>query len=767
MDTSPKDEKSSYTIPTGFPVEIFNKVKRELKETNPKGLQFDTSKQRNAQFIQKGLSKPGSISYETLRRSAASVHVARICINVLKEKVTKTKWSIQPIDPQGKIDPNRVKQLEEFFRHPNKNNDTFRTMLDKMLEDLLVLDAVSLEKTRYPNGDLAEIFFVDSATIRPVYDEHGNQDIEIAVTTPDDGRQVMPVSYVQVMDNSQYGGPESGEVVAAWQKKDFIHFHMHPQGSMEGFGYGLSPLEGVLSVVANLLNADNYNGTYFEEGSFPPVILQLVGQMKQEELEAMREYLYQELTGNFHRPAIMAGGSKAEVLDLKNLTNNDMQFMQYMLFLSRLLAAAYGLSGQDIGLTDDLNKATSEVQVGLSQDKGYSSILHLLKETFNQEIIWKDFGFTELEFDWVADDKIDPKDLADLNDKALRNGTKTINEVRQANGDQPFEQWADTPMILTGNGYVPLAINKEQDAEEANPNESVVGGEEPYKEQDDEGKNKAEVVEENRNMINKSEKRTLYISRPVLNAPEIIKWAKDNGFSKTVEPKDMHVTVAYSKMPVDWMNITKNDTNIQNKNDKRKVKGLGDKNAVVLSFDSPKLKNRWNEILSKGASWDYEGYEPHVTISYDAVGLNFGAIKPFDGVIELGPEMLTEVNQDWVEGITEKSAKSIIKKFMSFLKSPITNPEIPDSMQQFEQSPVMFGALFKNDFIRDMVSIIFREQDTLLAQVNGFRELSSTYDWNEALNALREYIKKNNSSCGGVITASDGLNRTKYCIYIK
>ena len=45
---------------------------------------------------------------------------------------------------------------------------------------------------------------------------------------------------------------------------------------------------------------------------------------------------------------------------------------------------------------------------------------------------------------------------------------------------------------------------------------------------------------------------SLYVSRPVLNAPQIIAWAKAQGFATTLPPEDMHVTVAFSKEPVDW-----------------------------------------------------------------------------------------------------------------------------------------------------------------------------------------------------------------------
>lgn len=477
--------KTQLVIPQGFPEEVFKAVQKGLKPDKSRAIVFENEKQRNATFIQKGLTKPGKISYDTLRRASYSVHVARICINVLKSKITKTPWVIKSRDPLKPVDEEEKKKVEDLFNYPNRNSETFRTLLDKMLEDLLVLDAVSIEKTRYPNGDIAELHFVDSATIRPVYDQYGNQDVEIPLTTVH-GNELLPVSYLQILNNSQYGGPESGDVIAAWPKKDMIHFHMHPQGAMEGFGYGLSPIEGVLSVVANLLNADNYNSTYFEEGSFPPIVLHLAGQISQRDAEAFREYMYQEMTGNFHRPAFMAGGEKMEVIDLKSDSNRDMQFMEYTIFLAKLMCAAYGLSPQDIGLTDDVNRSTSETMEDLSNQKGYGSILDLIRGVFNQQIIWKDFGFEDLEFDWVAQDSTEPDVASQIYDRELKNGTATINEIREQQGKTPYAKWADEPMILTTDGYKPLlAAPEEEEEDEEEDEDAVVAGEKPYSDKED------------------------------------------------------------------------------------------------------------------------------------------------------------------------------------------------------------------------------------------------------------------------------------------
>ncbi|MCZ3275982.1 hypothetical protein NYZ53_19970, partial [Acinetobacter baumannii] len=53
--------------------------------------------------------------------------------------------------------------------------------------------------------------------------------------------------------------------------------------------------------------------------------------------------------------------------------------------------------------------------------------------------------------------------------------------------------------------------------------------------------------------------RTLYVRRDLLNAGELIAWARDAGFTTTLPADDMHVTIAYSRTPIDWMKVASDD----------------------------------------------------------------------------------------------------------------------------------------------------------------------------------------------------------------
>jgi phage-related protein (TIGR01555 family) len=147
---------------------------------------------------------------------------------------------------------------------------------------------------------------------------------------------------------------------------------------------------------------------------------------------------------------------------------------------------------------------------------------------------------------------------------------------------------------------------------------------------------------------------TLYIHRPVLNATEIIEWAKSQGFKTTLPEDDMHVTIAFSRQPVDWMKVgqTWESEITVPEGGPRLMEQFGD--ARVLVFSADELQWRHDAIKEMGATWDHPEYQPHITISYDPDAPGLGDIDPYQGQIILGPEVFDEVKDDWKETIQEK-----------------------------------------------------------------------------------------------------------------
>lgn len=154
--------------------------------------------------------------------------------------------------------------------------------------------------------------------------------------------------------------------------------------------------------------------------------------------------------------------------------------------------------------------------------------------------------------------------------------------------------------------------------------------------------------------------RTLYVQRKLLNAAQFIAWAKAQGFETTTPADDLHVTIAFSRVAVDWMkagqawNNEKNGYLLVEPGGARLVEKLGDKGAVVLLFNSSELAWRHEAIRrDAGASWDYPEYQPHVTITYAGGDIDLSKVEPYRGKLLFGPEIFQELDEDWSSRLTE------------------------------------------------------------------------------------------------------------------
>ena len=151
--------------------------------------------------------------------------------------------------------------------------------------------------------------------------------------------------------------------------------------------------------------------------------------------------------------------------------------------------------------------------------------------------------------------------------------------------------------------------------------------------------------------------RTLYVSRNVVNAAEILRWAKSQGFTSTLAAADLHVTIAFSRAPVDWMKVgdswggdSKGQVTVA-PGGARLMEQFGD--ATVLLFNSSELAWRHMSIKEAGATWDWPEYQPHITVTYEPGDIDLSKVEPYRGQIVLGPEIFAEVDEDWKNNTKE------------------------------------------------------------------------------------------------------------------
>jgi phage portal protein BeeE len=363
-----------------------------------------------------GIPKPGRISFEQLRKIAKYDSLIRICVNTIKKEVAQSTWDIIPRKGwETTVNQKHVEQATNLFLEPNSNGETLRVLLERILEDLLVLDAATIEKVWNLKGELLELNSVDGATIRPVFNIYGEVDPNYA--------------FVQVIN---------GKTMAEFKKNEMIYIMQNPQNDIMTFGYGLSPIESILLQVQASLNADMYNARSFSEDNIPPGILDL-GDMSEDEANRFKALWDATVVGNTQKMKFVWGSNNSKKYIPFQQNNKDMQFVEYVDWLSRIKLAVYGLSTLDANITQDVNRSTAETQYNISNSRGIRSVKKLIEEYFNREILMA-MGFNDVVFKFDELPNIqDKKTQAEIDKIYIETGVTDPNEVRVREGQDELD----------------------------------------------------------------------------------------------------------------------------------------------------------------------------------------------------------------------------------------------------------------------------------------------------------------------------------------
>jgi hypothetical protein len=339
----------------------------------------------------RGKPKPTPITFETLRLMSHRNEWARAIIKTRKNQIGSIEWDIVPKHKEDKRPETMAlcEKAKRLFKHPSihgsrPNSRSWKTFMGEILEDLLVLDALAVEKERDGWGDIVAMYPVDGATIRPNIDAYGG---------------FHENAYVQMVD---------GQVTANFGIEDLMYVQDNPMTDVRFSGYGYSPLEHMIVSVTAELYSSKFNSSYFEKGAVPEGFLNLGEDCAPEDVDAFRLYWMNEIVGKPWAIPILAGKG-VEWQQWRN-SNRDMQFMEYQLWLAKKMCAVYQIAPKEVGLTDDVNRSTSDDQAQVNDSKSIGPILLTIKDAIATEIIGPHgMGYGDLiEFQWVdaAEDEL-------------------------------------------------------------------------------------------------------------------------------------------------------------------------------------------------------------------------------------------------------------------------------------------------------------------------------------------------------------------------
>jgi hypothetical protein len=346
-------------------------------------------------------------------RRFSEIPVARRAINTIKDHIAGMRWRVQS-KPGTSASPDaeaRVLILTRNLASPNPD-DSFRSLAEQVLEDVIVggFGAIEVEATDDANAPLA-LWPVDGSTINMRADWDG-----------------LPSSirYEQVTSKA---GPNANILLS---DDELIYMRLNPRTFTP---FGLGRLEVAFESINSFLGAHRYAGR-LASNSVVEYALWLQNTTP-EQHERLIRWWQDEIEGTGRVP-ILSVENKPEVLRFGGGTDADLR-LQWQEFLLRIIADAFDLPPQSLGLERDVNRSTAAEMNDQAFRQAIVPTARLFAEYLTRDAICKKLGWGDLEFVFTdVDGPGDAMEEAQIQQILLQSGVLTVNEVRQMRGLAPL-----------------------------------------------------------------------------------------------------------------------------------------------------------------------------------------------------------------------------------------------------------------------------------------------------------------------------------------
>jgi HK97 family phage portal protein len=364
-----------------------------------------------------------AVSFAELRALADGHDITRLAIETRKDQIEKLDWTVKPVKG-ARVDPARVAEVAAFWRRPDGERP-FATWLREVLEDVLVLDAATLEMRRNRAGELIGLDPVDGATIKLLVD--------------DTGRRPRPPA------------PAFEQVIRGrpWKLLTADELLYLPRNPRPHKAYGFGPVEQIIMTVNIALRRQVMQLQHFTEGNVPPGLLSAPDGWNVEQIRQFQEWFDSVLAGNTAgrtRLVWAPGGSKYQAFSEAPYKD------EFDEWLARIVCYAFSLP--PTAFTKQVNRATAETSQQAALDEGMAPLMGWVKRLADH-VIQDRLGEPDVEFAWAEGRPSDPAVEAKVIDTYVRDGIYAINEARDLLGLDPVPG-GERPMVYGTQGAVAL-----------------------------------------------------------------------------------------------------------------------------------------------------------------------------------------------------------------------------------------------------------------------------------------------------------------------
>jgi hypothetical protein len=396
-----------------------------------------------------------SINCQTLRRVSTKAWIINSCIGNVIRKIEpflkpSTDRNIRGFvvlkkgedlsKASGKKSAER-EAIEHFLLHTGfkddlDRDDDFVKYCTKIIRDILEIDQIATEIQYTRIGKPHAFWAIDAATIERVLPGQYNNPANF--------------KYAQVIDGIPY---------AFYTKDQLIFDYQNPRTDLDYSFYGYSYVEQAIDLITSVINTFAYNAGFFTENKLPRGMLLIDGDADQETVEMMEDYICDIMSGNpssqWRIPIIPSGIKKGEGGGIRwqslTGTNKEMEYQNWMEFLTSGVLSLFGSSVDDLGLqiqkAQPIVERDSKPKIESSKSAILGHTLSYLQSYINKiiERVNPAFGI-----EFVGYERDDPQQILEL-DKGEIESWKTLNEKRVEKGAERIDitkvkNPADLPM---------------------------------------------------------------------------------------------------------------------------------------------------------------------------------------------------------------------------------------------------------------------------------------------------------------------------------
>ena len=281
--------------------------------------------------------RDGRIPFATLRQVIDGYDIASTCIRATINDLRSMPLEFRPVEDHMTDAASAIEEAKKFLRRPD-GVKPFVTWFAEWARDVFSYDAGCLWRQRDAKGRVKRLKVVNGATIMPIIDYYGE------VPEPP------APAFQQVIEGMPW---------IDFSRDDMIYL---PQWPMSDSVYGQPAIETVLVNANTDVRLQMFFLGFFTEGTVPEMLLEAPADMSSSddlaELQETWDDWYANNTSGRHGGRWIPNGSKP--FPYKQIHQMDPKIAEYVM---RRTCAAFGRTPQDLGILDNVNRATSDTQV--------------------------------------------------------------------------------------------------------------------------------------------------------------------------------------------------------------------------------------------------------------------------------------------------------------------------------------------------------------------------------------------------------------------